>query len=334
MQYQHRLDGKHSITTQAMPFLSNDEIIEALYGSILKREPDPDGRKNYDVRLQAGATLEELISEFVGCDEFNAIRSANNPIDYAAVGLKDATRAGWYSAKTAELCTGFPIAATDSVADVGCGDGGNSIFCARHASMIIAVDIDPQCVATTERRLQAESKTGYRALLSDGSTLPIETKTIDKIICTEVLEHVDSPNEFMSELVRIGKPGSMYLLTVPDALSEQVLKRVAAPSAFQKPNHIHVFSRTDFDTLVHEAGLEILDHKYRSFYWAVWTALAWKCGGLNGKHPVLDHWATAWAELLESPGGQACKEALDLAMPKSQAIIARKKPGPTGEVKG
>jgi 2-polyprenyl-3-methyl-5-hydroxy-6-metoxy-1,4-benzoquinol methylase len=315
-----------------MPFFSNDQIIEALYGSILNREPDPDGRKNYDARLQAGATLEELISEFVGCDEFNEIRSAKSPVDYAAVGLKDATRAGWYSAKTAELCPGFAITATDMVADIGCGDGGNSIFCARHASMVIAVDINPQSVATTERRLQAEPNTRYSALLSDGNTLPIEARTIDKIICTEVLEHVDSPNEFMSELVRIGKPGSMYLLTVPDALSEQVLKRVAAPSAYQKPNHVRVLSREDFEALVLGAGLQILDHRYRSFYWAVWTALAWKCGGLNGKHPVLDHWATAWAELLQSPGGQACKEALDLAMPKSQAIIARKTPYPISEI--
>ena len=107
-----------------------------------------------------------------------------------------------------------------------------------------------------------------------------------------------------------------------------MLKRVAAPSAFQKPNHIRVFSRDDFEALARRAGLQILDHRYRSFYWAVWNALAWKCGGLNGKHPVLDHWATAWAELLESPGGQACKEALDLAMPKSQAIIARKNSDP------
>ena len=91
-----------------MPSFSNDQIIQALYASILNREPDPDGRKNYDARLRAGATLEELISEFVGCDEFNAIRSAKNPVDYAAIGLKDATRAGWYSAKTAELCPGFP----------------------------------------------------------------------------------------------------------------------------------------------------------------------------------------------------------------------------------
>jgi hypothetical protein len=43
-----------------------------------------------------------------------------------------------------------------------------------------------------------------------------------------------------------------------------------------------------------------------------------------GTHPVLDHWGQAWDALLVHPDGQACIEALNDAMPKSQVIIAAK----------
>jgi 2-polyprenyl-3-methyl-5-hydroxy-6-metoxy-1,4-benzoquinol methylase len=314
---------------EVMPDLSNDQIIRALYASILGREPDDEGLDHYGARLRDGATLEELILDFIGSAEFRRRHLGSDPyggkvIDYAALGLEDAGRSGWYLERNRALCPGFPIAATDTLADIGCGDGGHSIFCARFASKVIAVDVDSEKLATTERRLKAEGMNNYVALLSDGNPLPIDGGTVDKIICTEVLEHVDDPDQFLGELVRIGKQGATYLIKVPDERSEQVLKRVAPASAYQKPNHIRIFSREEFEATVRRAGLQVLEHKYLSFYWAVWTTLAWKCGGLDGRHPVLDNWARVWAGLLDLPEGQDCKEALDFAMPKDQMIIARK----------
>jgi len=53
-----------------MRVLSNEQIIIALYTSILGRYPDAGGFDNYNTRLTAGATLEELIMEFIGSEEF------------------------------------------------------------------------------------------------------------------------------------------------------------------------------------------------------------------------------------------------------------------------
>ena len=313
-----------------MTEFSNDQIIRALYLSILDREPDAGGFEDHDARLRAGATLQDLIAAFINSEEFKKRYLAAHPIeeasvDYSAIGMKDAIRNGWYAAQSTELCRGFAINSSDTVADIGCGDGGNIVFCARYASKVIAVDLDPRRLANTERRLQKDSKAQYVVHLSDGNPLPIDTGTIDKVICTEVLEHVDDPVRFIDELVRIGKPGAMYLLTVPDALCEQVLKQIAHPAAYQKPHHVRIFSRQEFESLAQAGGLQVIDHRYRSFYWAVWHALNWRCGaGMTGHHPVLDYWAKAWAGLLELPRGEECARALDRAMPKSQIIIARK----------
>lgn len=64
------VDNPEHKSGTTMRTLSNEQIIKALYGSILGRKPDAGGSKNYDARLRAGATLEELIAEFVDSEEF------------------------------------------------------------------------------------------------------------------------------------------------------------------------------------------------------------------------------------------------------------------------
>jgi len=248
-------------------------------------------------------------------------------VDYGAVGLRDAIRSGWYRNETRELFSGFPIAPADIVADIGCGGGGNSLFCARFAAHLIAVDINPDAVAALDRRLRAESKATYRAAVSDGHPLPIESESVDKVICTEVLEHVDDVNQFVSELARIGKRGALYLLSVPDPLSETILKRVSPMESYMKPNHIRVIERDEFAKLADDAGLVVQKRAYYGFYWSVWNALVWQCGVEfdRGRHPVLDHWARTWSAVLDLPQGDVCKAALDDNLPKSQVIIACKK---------
>jgi SAM-dependent methyltransferase len=248
-------------------------------------------------------------------------------ISYGEVGYRDAKRSGWYRSETQELLAGFPILPSDAVADIGCGSGGNSLFCAKFAASVIAVDIDPGAVASLETRFRNSSVAACRAVVSDGNPLPIESGAMDKVICTEVLEHVDDPRQFLTELVRIGKAGALYLLSVPDSLSETVLKRVSPPASYIKPNHIRIIERNEFGRLASDAGLVVQKRLYYSFYWSVWNALVWQCGidFDRGRHPALDHWAHAWNAVLDLPHGDVCKSALDDAMPKSQVIIAYKK---------
>jgi len=247
-------------------------------------------------------------------------------VSYNDVGYRDAIRSGWYRDISHELFEGFHISSHDTVADVGCGIGGNSHFCAKYASHVIGVDINPANVVAARERLQSLGKATFDVLTSDGNPLPIANATADKIICTEVLEHVDDPHQFLAELARIGKRGALYLLSVPDALSEQVLKKVSPEASYKKPNHIRVIEREDFERMVTDAGLSIVKHTYYGFYWTIWNAIVWqtRIDFNTGHHPVLDHWAAAWKALLELEDGEICRRALNLAMPKSQIIIAQK----------
>jgi SAM-dependent methyltransferase len=46
--------------------------------------------------------------------------------------------------------------------------------------------------------------------------LPFQNECIDHVIMVEVLEHVDDPNETLTEIFRVLKPGGLLLITVPN----------------------------------------------------------------------------------------------------------------------
>ncbi len=49
----------------------------------------------------------------------------------------------------------------------------------------------------------------------DGKQFPLPDASFDALLCNQVLEHVFNPEIFLSEIVRVMKPGGRLLLTVP-----------------------------------------------------------------------------------------------------------------------
>lgn len=240
--------------------------------------------------------------------------------------LVDAHLSGWFHRESQELFEGFPISAEDSVLDIGCGDGTFIRFCAEFGAEVIFADIDAEKIAGVERSLQGSRARSIIPLVTDANPLPLPDGRVDKVVAMEVLEHVEDPAQFVLELVRIGKPGAQYLITVPDAVAENVQKHLAPASYFERPNHIRVFQRDEFEKLLTDAGLIVEKRAYYGFYWSMWWFFFWTCKqDLSPPwHPLLEAWQRTWGILLSTPDGPRIKKALDEAMPKSQAIIARK----------
>jgi len=212
------------------------------------------------------------------------------------------------------------------VVDVGCGNGAHLRFCGKRGATVICVEQDPEALSEAVEMLEATEAKAVHQHLSDGNPLPLADGSVNRVICNEVLEHVDDPEQFIRELVRVGSVGAKYLLGVPDHASEDVFKALAWPGYFEKPNHIRIFQREDFDELVTNAGLVIESKQYYGFYWSMWWFLFWALDkdADAGEDPLLQSWANTWDLLLRCRGGEKVKDALDALAPKSQLIIARK----------
>ncbi|MCL6690048.1 class I SAM-dependent methyltransferase [Pseudomonas sp. R3.Fl] len=247
-------------------------------------------------------------------------------VDPYMLGLKDAALSGWFDQQNGELYRGFPVGPEDTVLDVGCGNGGNVHFCAMRGARIIVADIDAEKIEATRQRLQESAARSVECLVTDSAPLPIPDASVSRVVSTEVIEHVDDPRAFLAELVRVGQPGALYLLSAPHPSSEELQRGFAADDYFRKPNHVRVIDEQQFRDWVTEAGLEVVSHGQYGFYWSLWMLFFWEAGvGFeNPDHPLLHNWTRTWDVLLDSPRGAAIKEALDQVVAKSQVIVARK----------
>lgn len=252
-----------------------------------------------------------------------ALDPGENP---AIVGLLDIVESGWYNADSGEICAGVPVLPSEVVVDVGCGDGGAIKFCANQGAHVVFLDIDEGKVRQLEKQLQGTAAGSVRGIVGSGENIDVADESADKIISTEVLEHVDDPAVVMAELNRIGKPGALYLLTVPHEAGESMMQDTAPPQYFEKPNHIRIFRQNDFRELVENAGLEVLRCESFGAYWSIFFSIFWVMGGdfSAQDNPALKNWSKTWHTILKHENGPQVKEALDRAIPNKQFILARK----------
>lgn len=251
-------------------------------------------------------------------------------------GLHDAIRRGWYNQATGELFDGFRVTPEDVVLDAGCGEGNALLFCAKQGAHVVFADVDGDKISVLIEKARETPARKVEGFVSNCLPLPLPEGYATKIIATEMLEHTETPEAILDELVRVGRPGAKYLITVPDARSEMLQKPVAHPVYFSAPNHIQIFDRERFVGLIEHAGLKVERYDTWGFYWSVFMSLFWLvCAKdqMNGAvldkihppyHPVLQSWANTWSQVMELPGAEKLMESFDRFLPKTQAIVAVK----------
>jgi len=108
--------------------------------------------------------------------------------------------------------------AGQEILDAGCGPGVNSITLSRRGLRVTAIDEDPEKLETLEvlRQLLAPDMKLKRA---DVCRLPFEESSFDKVLCSEVLEHIEDDHGAVSEFARVLRPGGLLVVTVPSEAS-------------------------------------------------------------------------------------------------------------------
>lgn len=242
------------------------------------------------------------------------------------LGLRDAHLAGFYRTDGGELYAGVPVSREDLVLDVGCGDGGALAFCAGMGADVVAVDHDPATIATARDLVSSRGAGRKTFVVGSAEDLPLSDGRATRVLCMEVLEHVGDPHKVLRELHRVGSPGALYLLTVPDPRGEELLKVLGPADYFAPPNHIRIIEREQFADWVRQAGLEVLEQDYYGFYRLLWLGLCWSRNIADDgpADPTLVQWTRTWQALLDSPQGADVQRLLDRFMAKSQVIVARK----------
>jgi SAM-dependent methyltransferase len=125
---------------------------------------------------------------------------------------------------------------TGEVLDVGCGRKPYQAL-ASGATRYVGVDLD----TPESRRLAVADK------LYDGKSLPFPDASFDGVLCSQVLEHVFTPEDFLREIARVLRPGGRLLLTVPFAWDEH-----------EQPYDFARYSSFGLRALLERSGFEIV----------------------------------------------------------------------------
>ncbi|MCL1833201.1 MAG: class I SAM-dependent methyltransferase, partial [Leptospirales bacterium] len=117
----------------------------------------------------------------------------------------------------------------DTVLDAGCGLGRHSIESMRRGASVFCMDLDLDSLLKTRYTLadmklqgRAAGNSGFLTHVGDALNLPFKDETFDKIICSEVMEHVDDDRKACSELARVLKKNGRIAITVPTFFSEMI----------------------------------------------------------------------------------------------------------------
>ena len=175
----------------------------------------------------------------------------------------------------------------DWLLDLGSGNGRHTIEACRWPVRVVSVDVDGQELRKARYFLRApmggtpwkyyatQEKPGVVGwadfILADAQHLPFKDGAFDKVMCTEVLEHVPDDKEGIQELYRVAKPDSDVAVSVPRYWPERVFWTLSWQYWHTPGGHVRMYKPGVMARYLTEQGFQVQKTRYRhalqAFYW-------------------------------------------------------------------
>ena len=98
----------------------------------------------------------------------------------------------------------------DSILELGCGTGKNTVFFAEVGKHVHALDFSQGMLQKAKEKVKAENVRFERADLT--RHWPCEDQAYDLISCNLVLEHIEDLKHIFAEAARVLQRGGMFLV--------------------------------------------------------------------------------------------------------------------------
>ena len=224
----------------------------------------------------------------------------------------------------------------DRVLDMGCGAGRHAFEMFRRGGDVVAFDQDGDELAGVldlfgAMRDAGEVPDGAEADIKQGDALamPFADEEFDRIVASEVLEHIPDDETAIAELVRVLRPGGTIAVTVPRWLPEKICWALSDQYHEVEGGHVRIYTGDELVGKLRAAGLEYVgkDHAHglHSPYWWIKCAV----GVDNDQHPLVKayHEVLVW-DIMKRPGysrvTRLAERALNPLIGKSMVLYLRK----------
>lgn len=143
----------------------------------------------------------------------------------------------------------------DKILDMGCGEGYLISLLPDGIFSIVGIDISRTALSQAEKLLK--NKKGVALGFGNAYKLSYAEKSFDKIICSEVLEHIPEPRKVMVEICRLLKDDGLAIISIPD--EKRIQKIMAAVQFFGLEKFLHAARKQkEYEWHLHSANKNFL----------------------------------------------------------------------------
>ena len=164
------------------------------------------------------------------------------------------------------------------VLDIGCGSGRHTCEAYRlEKAAVTGADLNLDDLREARERLEFHDALGehgggvWNLSAADVTRLPFADACFDLVICSEVLEHIPDHHKAVQELIRVLKPGSPLVVSVPRYLPERICWLLSDEYFNANQGHVRIYRKHQLIERLERAGAHFIGHHYahslHSPYW-------------------------------------------------------------------
>lgn len=171
----------------------------------------------------------------------------------------------------------LPVKGGERILDVGCGTGRHSWYvCSIDHCSVYSMDIDLESLLRAKYVLylmdcEKQSKGDWNIIMANGMRMPFRDATFDKIICSEMMEHVIDDEQGVRELYRVLKDGGEMAVSVPTWLTEKIYWGISEKYHTNPGGHIRIYRKKQLVDLLERYNFKVYairhKHAFHSIYW-------------------------------------------------------------------
>ena len=173
----------------------------------------------------------------------------------------------------------------DTVLDLGCGEGRHVIgFYVESDVHAIGVDLGFNDLKTAATKFEPfadpqNPRKQFHLACTNALKLPFADNSFDKVVCSEVLEHIPDYAGAIREISRILKPGGVAAISVPRYVPEWICWALSDEYHSNEGGHLRIFQAHALRREIEGNGLRFIRrhwaHALHSIYWWLQCAF-WK----------------------------------------------------------